>query len=106
MTHHGDGVYKSTDAGKTWKKFGLDATQHISRIVIDPKNPNIVFVAAQGALYSKSKERGVFKSIDGGATWKNVLYVDDKTGSVELSLDMTNTRILYAAMWEHDAPST
>ena len=101
MTHHGDGVYKSTDAGKTWKKVGLDATQHISRIIVDPKNPNIVFVAAQGALYSKSKERGVFKSIDGGATWKNVLYVDDKTGASEISMDMNNTRIMYAAMWEH-----
>ncbi len=101
MTHHGDGVYKSTDAGKTWKKIGLDATQHIARIIVDPKNPNIVFVAAQGALYSKSKERGVYKSVDGGATWKLVLSVDDKTGASELSMDMTNTRILYAAMWEH-----
>ena len=101
MTHHGDGVYKSTDAGKTWKKIGLDATQHISRIVVDPKNPNVVFVAAQGALYSKSQERGLYKSVDGGATWKRVLYVDDKTGAAELSMDMNNTRILYAAMWEH-----
>ncbi len=101
MTHHGDGVYKSTDAGKTWKKIGLDATQHISRIVVDPKNSNIVFVAAQGALYSHSKERGVYKSIDGGATWKSVLYVDEKTGASELSMDLNNPRILYAAMWEH-----
>src|SRR6185312_1647372 len=101
MTHHGDGVYKSTDAGKTWKKIGLESSQHISRIVVDPKNPNIVIVAAQGALYSKSKERGLFKSIDGGATWKLVLSVDDKTGASELSMDMTNPRILYAAMWEH-----
>ncbi|MFX6331060.1 hypothetical protein ABTF76_22660, partial [Acinetobacter baumannii] len=74
MTHHGDGVYKSTDAGKTWKKIGLDLTQHIARIVIDPKDPNIVFVAAQGALYSPSTERGIFKSTDGGNTWKKVLY--------------------------------
>ncbi len=101
MTHHGDGVYKSTDAGKTWKKMGLDATQHISRIVIDPKNPNVVFVAAQGALYSKSSERGNYKSIDGGVTWKKVLYVDDKTGCAEISMDMQNPSILYAAMWEH-----
>ena len=101
MTHHGDGVYKSTDAGKTWKRIGLESSQHISRIVIDPKNPNIVLVAAQGALYSRSKERGLFKSVDGGATWKNVLYVDDKTGAAELSMDMNNPRILYAAMWEH-----
>ncbi len=101
MTHHGDGVYKSTDAGKTWKKIGLDASQHISRIIVDPKNPNIVFVAVQGALYSRSNVRGVYKSVDGGATWKSVLYVDEKTGAAELSMDMTNPRILYAAMWEH-----
>ncbi len=101
MTSSGDGVYKSTDAGKTWKKIGLDETRHISRIVIDPKNPNIVFVAAQGALYAPNKERGVFKSTDGGATWKNVLFVSDKSGAAELSMDATNSRILYAAMWEH-----
>ncbi len=101
MTHSGDGVYKSTDAGKTWKHIGLEPTRHISRIVIDPKNPNIVLVAAQGALYGQSSERGIFKSTDGGANWKKVLFVDDKTGAAELSMDMTNTRILYAAMWEH-----
>jgi photosystem II stability/assembly factor-like uncharacterized protein len=100
-THHGDGVYKSTDAGKTWKKIGLDASQHISRIIVHPKNPDIVYVAAQGALYSSSKERGIYKSTDGGATWKNVLYVNEKTGAAELSMDATNPRILYAAMWEH-----
>ena len=101
MTSHGDGVYRSTDAGKTWKKMGLDDSQHISRIAIDPRNPNVVFVAAQGALYSGSRERGVYKSTDSGATWKNVLFVDEKTGAVELSMDMNNPRILYAAMWEH-----
>ncbi|HEX5876316.1 MAG TPA: hypothetical protein VFY60_16825 [Pyrinomonadaceae bacterium] len=101
MTHHGDGVYKSTDAGKTWKKIGLETSQHISRIVVDPKNANIVYVAAQGALYSRSKERGVYKSTDGGTTWKSVLFVDDKTGAAELSMDATNPRILYVAMWEH-----
>lgn len=101
MSHHGDGVYKSTDAGKTWKKMGLDLTQHISRIAIHPKDPNIVYIAAQGALYSKSTQRGIYKSTDGGITWKNVLYVNDKTGCVELSLDMNNPTILYAAMWEH-----
>ncbi len=101
MTHQGDGVYKSTDAGKTWKKMGLDLTQHISRIAIHPKDPNIVYVAAQGALYGKSKERGIYKSTDGGVSWKNVLFVDDKTGCAELSMDMNNPMILYAAMWEH-----
>jgi photosystem II stability/assembly factor-like uncharacterized protein len=101
MTHHGDGVYKSTDAGKTWKKTGLDLTQHISRIIIHPNDPNTLFVAAQGALYSTSKERGLYKSTDGGATWKKVLYVNEKTGCAELSIDRNNPRILYAAMWEH-----
>ncbi len=101
MTHSGDGVYKSTDAGKTWKRIGLEQTRHISRIVVDPKNSNIVLVAAQGALYGNSPQRGIYKSTDGGATWKNVLFVDDKTGAAELSMDMTNPRILYAAMWEH-----
>jgi photosystem II stability/assembly factor-like uncharacterized protein len=101
MTHHGDGVYKSTDAGKTWKKIGLDQSQHIARIVIHPKDPNTVFVAVQGALYSKSSQRGIYKSTDGGVTWKNVLYVDEKTGCAELSMDMNNPTILYAAMWEH-----
>jgi hypothetical protein len=101
MTHHGDGVYKSTDAGKTWKRVGLELSQHISRIVIDPRNPNVVLVAAQGALYSPSQQRGIFKSTDGGATWKNVLFVNEKTGASELSMDMNNPRIIYAAMWEH-----
>ncbi len=101
MTHSGDGVYKSTDAGKTWKKIGLDLTRHIARIVVDPKDPNIVLVAAQGALFSSSSDRGIYKSIDGGVNWKKVLFVDDKTGCAELSMDMNNPRILYAAMWEH-----
>ena len=101
MTHHGDGVYKSADAGKTWKQVGLEATQHISRIVVDPRNADVVFVAAQGALYSKSTQRGIYKSTDGGKTWKNVLYINEMTGCAELSMDMNNPRILYAAMWEH-----
>ncbi len=101
MTHHGDGVYKSTDAGKTWKKMGLEETQHISRIIIHPKDPNTVYVAAQGALYSNSDQRGIYKSSDGGETWKKVLYINDKTGCADLSLDANNARIMYASMWEH-----
>jgi len=101
MTTHGDGVYKSTDAGKTWKQMGLAATQHISRIVIDPRDNNTVFVGAQGALFDKNKERGVYKSTDGGVTWKNVLYVNDQVGCSELSIDYNNPRVIYAAMWEH-----
>src|SRR5688572_31365130 len=72
MTHHGDGVYRSTDAGKTWKPMGLEQTQHVSRIVIDPRDANTVYVAAQGALYGKTVERGVYKSTDGGSTWTKV----------------------------------
>lgn len=101
MTSYGDGVYKSTDAGKTWTHMGLKATQQISRIVIHPTNPDIVFVAAQGAINGSTKERGVYKSVDGGKTWKNVLYVNDMTGAVELSMDMNYPEVLYAAMWHH-----
>jgi photosystem II stability/assembly factor-like uncharacterized protein len=101
MTHHGDGVYKSMDAGKTWTKLGLDSSQHISRIVIHPQNPDVAFVAAQGPLYSTGKQRGVYKTTDGGKTWTNVLFVNDSTGCAELSMDMNNPTVLYAAMWEH-----
>jgi len=101
MTSYGDGVYKSTDAGKTWTHLGLKETQQISRIEVHPTNPDIVFVAAQGAINGSTKERGVYKSIDGGKTWKNVLYVNDMTGAVELSMDMNYPEVLYAAMWHH-----
>ena len=101
MASYGDGVYKSTDSGKTWKKIGLAQTQHISRIVIHPKNPDIVFVAAQGALYGPTQDRGIYKSVDGGVNWKKTLYVNDLTGAVELSMDANAPDILYAAMWEH-----
>lgn len=101
MTSYGDGVYKSTNAGKTWQKLGLEKTQHISRIQIHPSNPNIVYVAAQGALHAPNEERGVYKTEDGGATWEKVLYVDEKSGAVELSMDMNTPEVLYAAMWEH-----
>jgi photosystem II stability/assembly factor-like uncharacterized protein len=101
MTHSGDGVYRSTDAGKSWKQVGLADTRHIARIVVHPGNPDVVFVAAQGTLYAPSEARGVYKSTDGGVTWRKVLFVDQRTGAAELSMDPTNPRILYAAMWEH-----
>ncbi len=101
MTSHGDGVYKSTDAGKTWVHLGLEKTQHISRIIIHPDNPDIVYVAAQGALHKPNPERGVYQSIDGGMTWNKLLFVNNKTGCSELSMDLSNPQVLYAAMWEH-----
>ncbi|MEP1032008.1 glycosyl hydrolase [Ekhidna sp.] len=101
MTSSGDGVYKSTDAGKTWKHLGLEKSMHISDVIIHPKDPDIVFIAVQGALYGSTKERGVYKSIDGGITWRKVLYVAENSGASSLSMDMNNPRILYAAMWQH-----
>ncbi|MFD2247447.1 WD40/YVTN/BNR-like repeat-containing protein [Pontibacter ruber] len=101
MTSYGDGVYKSTDAGKTWSKLGLDLTRHIAGISIHPQNPDIVYVAAQGALHGPNKERGVYKSTDGGKTWKRTLFVDENTGCADIKMDMNNPRILYAAMWDH-----
>jgi len=101
MTSYGDGVYKSTDAGKTWKHMGLKETQHISRVIIHPTNPDIVYVAAQGQLYGPNKERGIYKSTDGGKTWKNTLFVNELTGASELSMDANYPEIMYAAMWEH-----
>ena len=101
MTSMGDGVYKSTDAGKTWNHIGLDKTRHISDVIIHPTDPNIIFVAAQGAQYGPSPDRGVYRSTNGGSTWENVLSVNNKTGASSLSMDMKNPLILYAAMWEH-----
>jgi len=101
MTTYGDGVYKSTDAGKTWMHLGLENTQQIARIVIHPQNPDVVYVAAQGAMQEATPERGVYKSTDGGASWEKVLFVDEKTGSTELSMDMNNPNVLYTAMWQH-----
>jgi len=101
MTSYGDGVYKSTDAGKTWKNIGLEKTRHISDVVIHPANPDMVYIGAQGALHGPSPDRGVYKSVDGGLTWKKTLYVDENTGVSGLSMDMTNPRILYAATWQH-----
>ncbi|SNR15779.1 VPS10 domain-containing protein [Tenacibaculum jejuense] len=101
MTSYGDGVYKSTDAGKTWKHIGLTKTEQISRIVIHPTNPDIVYVAAQGKYSSPTSERGVYKSIDGGKTWKKTLFVNDFSGASELSIDVNNPQILYAALWHH-----
>jgi photosystem II stability/assembly factor-like uncharacterized protein len=97
---HGDGVYKSVDAGKTWKHVGLTDTRFIGKIRIHPHNPDIVWVAALGHAFGPNDERGVFKSVDGGTTWRKVLFKSNKAGAVDLSLDPNNPRFLYAAVWE------
>ncbi len=101
MTSYGDGVYKSFDGGKTWKNIGLEKTLQISRIVIHPKNPEIVYVAAQGAINGATQDRGIYKSTNGGISWTRVLFVNEQTGCSELSMDMGNPKVLYAAMWYH-----
>ncbi|ULQ56205.1 hypothetical protein KJS94_16265 [Flavihumibacter rivuli] len=101
MTSYGDGVYKSTDGGDTWKKMGLEMTRHIAAIRIHPNNPDVIYVAAQGALHGPSADRGIYQSTDGGQTWKKIFYIDENTGCADLSMDMNNPRILYAAMWDH-----
>ncbi|HEV7745288.1 MAG TPA: hypothetical protein VGO56_09870 [Pyrinomonadaceae bacterium] len=99
-TSHGDGVYKSTDAGKTWKRIGLEDTRQISRIRVHPKNPDVVYVAAQGHVWGPNTERGIFRSKDGGKTWQKILYRSDKAGASDLIIDPTNANILYAGFWE------
>jgi photosystem II stability/assembly factor-like uncharacterized protein len=101
---YGNGVYKSTDAGKSWSHIGLDDTQHIGRIAVDPRNPNIVFVAAIGHLYAPNAERGVFRSSDGGKSWKKVLYKDENVGAVEVVIDPTNSSVIYAGLWNTRRP--
>jgi hypothetical protein len=96
----GGGIYKSTDADKTWKLMGLDKTQHISRIVIDPKDPNVVYVAAAGNTWRNNPERGLYKTTDGGVTWRLVKFVSDKAGFIELAMDPSDSRTLWAASWE------
>jgi len=100
----GNGVYKSTDAGRTWTHLGLDDTQHIGKIAVDPRNPDIVFVAAIGHLYAANPERGVYRSRDGGHTWQKVLYKDENVGAVEVVIDPTNTRVVYAGLWNTRRP--
>ncbi len=97
---HGDGVYRSTDAGKTWTHLGLADTRNIAKVRIHPQNPDIVYVAALGHAHGPNPERGVFRSTDGGRTWKRVLFRSAKAGAIDLSMDPNNPRVLYAALWE------
>ncbi len=97
---HGDGVYKSTDRGKTWTNVGLRDTRHIAKIRIHPTNPDLVYVAALGHAFGPNEERGVFRSSDGGATWEKILYRSENAGACDLTMDPRNPRILYAAIWQ------
>ncbi len=101
-SYAGNGMYKSTDGGKTWQHIGLNNTHHISRITLHPTDKNTAWVAAIGHLYSNNEERGIFKTTDGGATWQKTLYLNDSTGAIDLEIDPSDPRILYAAMWERD----
>lgn len=99
---HGDGVYISRDAGKTWENVGLKETRQISTVHIHPQNPDVIWVAAQGSPWAPTEERGVYKTTDGGKTWNKTLFVDENSGAIDLSIDPNNPRILYAAMWDTD----
>ena len=101
---YGNGIYKSTDAGKTWKHLGLENTKQIGRIIVDPKNPNTVFVAALGNAYMSNSDRGVYRSRDGGATWQKVLFKTDDVGAIDLSFDPVDAKIVYATLWNVRRP--
>mgnify|MGYP003347700463 CR=1 FL=1 len=96
----GYGVYKSVDGGVTWKSMGLQKTQHIGRIVIHPTNPNIVYVAALGAMWTSNPERGLYKTTDGGNSWQLIKFISDKAGFVDIVMDPKDPNTLYAAMWQ------
>ncbi|MGB6624296.1 MAG: hypothetical protein WBE43_05880, partial [Candidatus Acidiferrales bacterium] len=96
----GEGMYKSTDGGKTWAYIGLGETHIISWILVDPNNPDVVYVAALGHLFGPNPDRGVFKTSDGGKTWQKILYVNDDTGAISMAMDPSNSQVVYAAMWQ------
>ncbi len=99
-SYYGNGIWKSTDAGATWQNMGLNDSHHIAKVVIHPSNPDVVWVASMGHLFSKNEERGVFKTIDGGKTWQKVLYVDNETGVTDMVINPSNPEILYAATYQ------
>ncbi|HTQ79586.1 MAG TPA: hypothetical protein VMM92_06295, partial [Thermoanaerobaculia bacterium] len=96
----GNGIYRSLDGGRTWKHLGLEQSEHIRRIVLDPRDPDVAYVAAMGKLWGENAERGIFKTTDGGRTWKKVLYVNEKTGGCELAIDPVNPGKIFAATWQ------
>src|ERR1700756_3412017 len=96
----GDGIYRSLDGGKTWRNMGLTDSRHIGRVQIDPHNPDIVYVAAVGHLWGPNKERGVYKTMDGGKTWSNVLFINEDTGVIDLAMDPQSPMTLYAAAYQ------
>lgn len=100
-TSVGDGIYKTTDGGRSWKKMGLENSDRIAAIRIHPSNSNVIYVGVQGALWGPSADRGVYKTTDGGATWEKILYVNENTGCSELIMDVSNPDVLYACFWEH-----
>lgn len=97
----GDGMYKSTDAGKTWTHIGLENTRTISKVLVHPRHEDLVYAAAQGSRWAPTEDRGVYRSLDGGKTWKRILFVDPSAGPSDLAMDPGNPRILYAAFWDH-----
>jgi photosystem II stability/assembly factor-like uncharacterized protein len=101
---YGNGVYKSTDAGHTWTHVGLDNTRQIGRVIVDPKNPSVVFVAALGHAYGPNPERGVYRTRDGGKTWQKVLFKGDDVGAIDLQFDPTNSQVVYASLWNTRRP--
>ena len=101
---YGNGMYRSADGGDSWTHIGLDDTKQIARVIVDPKNANVVFVAAMGNAYGPSPDRGVYRSLDGGATWKKVLYKDENVGAVDLAFDPSSSKVVYAALWNTRRP--
>ena len=98
--HFGDGVYKSTDAGKTWKRMGLEKSEHIGKIVIDPRNSSVVYVAAQGPLWNSGGERGLYKTTDGGASWTRVHHVSDDTGITDIVLQPGKPDVIFTSAYQ------
>lgn len=99
-TSYGGGMYKSIDAGKTWKAIGLEGTERINRIALHPDNPNIAYAAALGTLWSENEDRGLYKTVDGGKSWQKILYINEKTGATDIKMDPENPNKLYAATWQ------